>query len=51
MQINIELKMRIIVKDTINTNFAVSTEDGNAIFELLNENFLHDNLVLLDLAG
>ena len=43
--------MRIIVKDTINTNFAVSTEDGNAIFELLNENFLHDNLVLLDFSG
>ncbi|MDY3443452.1 STAS-like domain-containing protein [Riemerella anatipestifer] len=43
--------MRIFVKDTINTDFAVSTEDGNTIFELLKENFLQDKMVSLDFSG
>lgn len=43
--------MRIIIKDIINTNFAVSTEDGNTIFKMLDDNFLHENAVSLDFSG
>ena len=43
--------MNIIIKDIIKTNFAVSTEDGNSIFILLEENFSKDKEVVLDFSG
>lgn len=43
--------MRIIIKDTINTDFAVSTDNGNEIFKLLNDNLSKGNTVLLDFGG
>jgi hypothetical protein len=43
--------MQILIKDIINTSFAVTTEDGNTIFELLDDNFSKNKMVILDFQG
>jgi len=45
------MQMQILIKDVINTNFAVTTEDGNTIFELLDINLSKNNLIFLDFEG
>lgn len=43
--------MQLKIQDIIQTNFAVTTEDGNTIFELLNSNFSKNIPVVLDFEG
>jgi hypothetical protein len=50
MEIKI-MQTQILIKDVINTNFAVTTEDGNTIFELLDSNLSKNNAVSLDFQG
>lgn len=45
------MQMQILIKDIINASFAVTTEDGNTIFELLDDNFSNNTPVLLDFEG
>lgn len=45
------MQTQILIKDVINTNFAVTTEDGNTIFELLVFNLSKENTVSLDFDG
>lgn len=43
--------MQIKIQEIINTSFAVTTEDGNRIFDLLDRNFSKKNAVVLDFSG
>lgn len=43
--------MQIIITKIINTNFAVTTEDGNSIFQLLSSNFNVGKNIVLDFEG
>jgi hypothetical protein len=43
--------MQILIKDVIKTNFAVTTEDGNSIFELIDLNLSKSKIVFLDFEG
>lgn len=43
--------MQIIVTKIINTNFAVTTEDGNTIFQLMNSRFSLGKNVILNFEG
>ncbi|WP_282074011.1 STAS-like domain-containing protein [Polaribacter atrinae] len=43
--------MQILIKDIISKSFAVSTEDGDKIFSILNENFINKEKVALDFKG
>lgn len=43
--------MQIIISKIIKTNFAVTTEDGNSIFQLLNSNLNVGKKIVLDFDG
>lgn len=43
------MQLRII--DIIKTNFAVTTDDGDKIFDLLDQNFSNKTSVILDFEG
>lgn len=43
--------MQIIINKIINTDFAVTTEDGNSIFQLMNSQFSIGNKVILNFEG
>jgi hypothetical protein len=42
---------QIVIKELINNDIAVSTDDGNIVFEKLNAHLLNDEKVVLDFEG
>ena len=43
--------MQLIIKKIINTNFAVATDDGDSIFQLINSQFNLGKKVILNFEG
>ncbi|MCP9200551.1 STAS-like domain-containing protein [Gramella sp. GC03-9] len=45
------MSVEVLIKDLIKTNFAVSTDDGNQVFDIVNKNLSKKESIILDFKG
>lgn len=45
------MSVEVLIKDLIKTNFAVTTDDGNEVFNIVSQNLTNKESIILDFNG
>lgn len=45
------MRVEVLIRDLIKTNFAVTTDDGNQVFDIVNQNLSNNESIILDFKG